>query len=355
MLHDIHEDTKLYYLGADNRIREWEISVSGTTIKISHGHLNGAKTDTYEEIEKGKGGRSLYGQIVSRVRSRINTQKLKGYKDSIEEAQQGRTNSLDLPKPMLAQPWDKVKNIDLNSSFVQYKYDGNRCLLIRQGDEVLAYSRKGKLITSIKHILDDADIPEGVVIDGELYAHGVPLPTIRSWISKAQANTEKLHYHAYDAILPIEYKYRLRFLEGCKFGDSISIAPTTLFHEREKPLSELMKESREQGYEGLILRAPGCGYEIGKRSKSLIKVKSFLDGEFIVTDIYLSDKGMPMATCEVNTEKSFDIVLPGTRAEKLQQYMNRSHHIGNILTVEFSQWTPDGIPFHAVAKAWRNI
>jgi len=354
MLHEL-ESVTLYYLGANNAIYEWTISVDDNVLIIKHGQAGGAKITTYEEIDRGKGGRSLYGQIASRMKSRINAQKLKGYKGTEEEAKEGRTNALDLPKPMLAQPWNKVKNILLNDCFVQYKYDGNRCLIVRRGNEVLAYSRKGKLITSISHILQDIDIPEDVVIDGELYAHGVPLPTIRSWISKEQKDTSKLHYHAYDAILPLEYKYRLKFLEQCKFGGAVSIAPTTLFRERELSLSSLMDESRNAGYEGLILRAPGTGYEIGKRSKSLIKVKSFLDAEFVVEDIYLSEKGMPMAMCRVDEHQSFDVVLPGTHEEKFMQYKNKEHHIGNVLTVEFSQWTPDGIPFHAVAKSWREV
>lgn len=354
MLHVI-EPVTLYYLGANKAIYEWTIEVDDNVLVIRHGQRNGAKVTTYEEVDRGKGGRSLYGQVASRLRSRVNTQKLKGYKDTVEEAMQGRTNALDLPKPMLAQPWNKVKNVDLSECFVQYKYDGNRCLIVRRGDEVLAYSRKGKLIPSIGHILKDIDIPEDVVIDGELYAHGVPLPTIRSWISREQPNTTKLHYHAYDAILPLEYKHRLKFLEQCNFGDTVSIAPTRLFRACESSLSSLMNNSREAGYEGLILRAPGTGYEVGKRSKSLIKVKSFLDAEFLVTDIYLSDKGMPMATCDIDEHQSFDVVLPGTHEEKFMQYRNKEHHIGNILTVEFSQWTPDGIPFHAVAKAWREV
>lgn len=354
MLHDF-DSTTLYYLGANNAIYEWSIHVEDNELVIQHGQQNGAKVCNREEIARGKGGRSLYGQIASRLRSRINTQKLKGYKETVEEARLGRTNELNLPKPMLAQPLNKVKNVDILDCFVQYKYDGNRCLITRQGSEVLAYSRKGKVIDSVTHILKDVDIPEGVVLDGELYAHGVPLPTIRSWISRKQPNTEKIRYHLYDAILPLEYKHRLKFIESLKLGNTIRMAPTKLFRACESGLSSLMDQSREQGYEGLILRAPGTGYEVGKRSKSLIKVKAFLDAEFVVDDLYLSEKGVPMALCVVDDTKTFDIVLPGSYEDKMRQYHAREQFIGRVLTVEFSQWTPDGIPFHAVAKAWREV
>lgn len=355
MLHDF-DAAQLYYLGADNRIREWEISVQGTTIVISHGHLNGVKTKTYEEIEAGKGGRSVYGQIQSRVRSRINTQKLKGYKETVQEAQQGRTNALDLPKPMLAQPWNKIKEINFQDMLIQFKYDGNRCLITRQGKEVIAYSRKGKIIDSIPHILKHIDIPEGIVLDGELYHHGTPINILRSWISKKQPNSEKLCFHAYDVILPIQYNYRLNYLRELGLTGPAHVVPTFVWDDIDEPsLNNYMTLSRRNNYEGIILRANTTGYDVGKRSKQLIKVKQFLDSEFIVVDIYKSEKGMPMATCRINDNKTFDVVLPGTHETKTSMLHEKDKYIGKTLTVEFSQWTTDGKPFHAVAKAWREI
>lgn len=356
MLYEFNEETTLYYLGANNRIYEWSIEVEDNTIIIKHGIKGGAKVTNYEEIEKGKGGRSLYGQIRSRVESRINTQKLKGYKDSIQDAMQGRNNALDLPKPMLAQPWSKVKHLDLNDCYVQWKYDGNRCLITRQGDEVIAYSRKGKQIFSIGHILSDVSIPDGTILDGELYCHGIPLPTIRSWISKNQPDTLKLSYHVYDVVAPISYSWRLKMLNQFEFGDKVEVVPTIKWADlRDPSIETLMTKAQSHGYEGLILRQDGKTYEVGKRSKSLIKVKSFLDSEFVVITIYMSEKGMPMATCYLDENKTFDVVLPGSRKEKHQQFARKEFYLGKTLTVEFSQWTPDGIPFHAVAKCWRDI
>ena len=355
-LHQTNLETTLYYLGANNRIYEWNIEVDDTTIIIKHGPLNGAKITTYEEIERGKGGRSIFGQITSRVNSRINTQKLKGYKETIAEAQLGRLNALELPKPMLAQPLNKVRNVDIESCFVQYKYDGNRCLITKRDGKVIAYSRKGKIIETIEHITESLDIPEGITIDGELYHHGTPLPTIRSWISRKQPNTTKLRYHAYDVVVPLEYKYRFNLLQALKLDGPCSLVPTFKWNEIEDPsLERMMHGAREQGYEGLILRAEGTGYEVGKRSKSLIKVKSFFDEEFIVDDLYLSEKNMPMAICHTAEGKRFDVVLPGSHGSKFDQLREKDNYIGRVLTIEFSQWTPDGIPFHAVAKCWRNI
>jgi len=352
MLHSVFEEVTLYYLGGNNAIYEWHICVENDTLVINHGRSNGVKTTTYEVIDRGKGGRSLFGQIQSRLNSRIHTQRLRGYKDTIEEARLGRTNVLDLPKPMLAQSWNKVKNLNIEDMYVQWKYDGNRCLITRQGDKLVAYSRKGKVIKSIGHILNGMDLPEGLVIDGELYHHGTPLPTIRSWISRNQPDTSKLSFHAYDVVLPIDYKYRLRMLEQLSLGKATEVAPTLKMENLQ--LSEMMNRSRQLGYEGLILRNEKGGYDIGKRSKNLIKVKVFLDEEFEVNQMYLSEKGMPMATCLIDDGRSFDVVLPGTKEEKRRQLENKYDYLGRHLTIEFSQWTPDGLPFHAVAKCWSD-
>lgn len=353
MLHSIESKT-LFYLGANEKLYQWNIIVNDNIIEIQHGRYGGLLSSTYEEIKKGKGGRSLFGQVQSRVNSRINTQKLRGYKETIEEARLGRTNSLNLPKPMLAQQWNKVKNIDTEDMFVQYKYDGNRCLITRQGDEILAYSRKGKLIESIKHILDGIDMPEGMVIDGELYYHKTPVSTIRSWISRSQPDTLKLNYHAYDIIAPIPYKYRLQMLRQITFNESGGVVPTWHKSELTKSINEMMQEARTNHYEGLILRDNKTGYEIGKRSKSLIKLKDFQDAEFLIDEIYRSEKGRPMATCLTDEGLPFDVVLPGTMNEKEYYLTNREQYIGKYMTIEFSQWTPDGLPFHAVAKCFHE-
>lgn len=338
--------TTLYKQGASH-IQEWSISMSGETIYIEHGVLHGKKQIKTETVPRGKAGRSMHQQITSRVNSRINKQKLQGYKDTIEEAKEGPSNALGLIQPMLAQPLNKVK-VDISEAWVQYKYDGNRCLITKQNGQNIAYSRRGKVIDTIGHITDAIRLQEGETIDGELYAHGATLQEIVSWVRKDQPGTRRVQFHAYDYVSNIPYSRRLLQLRSLTLGSSSQVVPTKHMSQI-KSLDTHFNEARELGYEGLILRIGNAGYEMNKRSKSLLKVKKFLDAEFKVYDIQMSEKEVPVVDCG-----HFKVTAPGSFEEKQRIFENKDDYIGQWLTVEFSGYTADGIPFHPVALRFRR-
>jgi len=345
----------LYYLGQDNNIREWCIWAEGNIIHINHGVMNGSKQIRREEVAHGKGGRSLFQQVESRINSRINKQKLKGYKDTIEEARKGRTNALNLAKPMLAQPIKKVKRIDFANAIIQYKYDGHRCLITNQDGVIKAYSRNGKYIKTIDHILEGINIPPGATLDGELYAHGATLQQISSWAKRdiPLPETSKLRFHCYDFLSSDVYRARKEFLEGLELGSAAEIVPMWDY-ESEEHLKQTFNNAREDGYEGLIIRLDGFGYEDAKRSRSLLKVKQFFDAEFKVTGFHRSEKGLPMVNCVAENGVRFSVVAPGNMTEKENVLMFPETFMGKRLTVEYSTITKDGVPFHPVARAWRE-
>lgn len=351
-----HSRHDLYYLGQDGKMRIWTISVEGNYLVIHHGHLNGQMQTTTEEIVIGKGGRSVFQQIESRVQSRINKQKLKGYKESIAEAAKGPTNALGLSKPMLAQPINKVKKIDFTNAIIQYKYDGHRCLITNQDGELKAYSRNGKYIKTISHILDDINIAPGVTLDGELYAHGATLQQISSWAKRDTPipQTKNLRFHCYDILTPDPYRVRKEFLEDIILGETAEVVPMWDYIN-EKYLKQTFNNAREDGYEGLIVRLDGFGYEDAKRSKSLLKVKQFFDTEVQIFGFYRSDRGnVPMIKCIFTNGKQFDVVAPGSKHEKEIALANPTIYLNKLLTVEYSTITKDGVPFQPVAKGWRD-
>jgi len=343
----------LYKLGAKH-LQVWTISVINHTLFIEYGIQGGAMQIQTETIEKGKGGRTLHQQIKSRFESRINAQKLRGYKETIEEAKQGPTNAMGLVQPMLAQVYDKTK-VDISDAFVQYKYDGNRCLITKQNGKVIAYSRRGKVIDTIDHITNDLNLLEGETVDGELYSHGATLQEIVSWVRRKQPGTSRVKFHAYDYVSHRPYSHRLELLNAIHQTESFTIVPT--WHISQiKSLDETFHEAREQGYEGLILRVGSAGYEMNKRSKSLLKVKTFLDDEFFVIDAYLSKQGVPMLTCLItnNEALTFDVVAPGTFDDKMNILQNSQEYLGKYLTVKFSGYTKDMIPFQPIALRFRS-
>ena len=347
----------LYKKDVSGDIREWSVEAAPAGIIIRHGLVGGSIQEKFEDVDHGKAGRSQKEQIMSRMASRISKQRDQGYVNSIEKAMEGKaTNALNLQKPMLAQP---LKNSPLPDEFIlQYKYDGNRCLITKQDGKVFAYSRNGKIINSINHILEAAkDIPEGMTLDGELYCHGVPLQTLRSWISKKQAESNGLVYMCYD-YMDSELGFENRALRLANLGLSlpISLALGELITPLEleiEGITERLKKAREAGYEGLIARHKDKPYEDGKRSKSLIKIKAWMDSEFLVVDIHESSDGWAILECET-TKGNFRVSAPGAIEEKTYVLLHKEEFIGKMVTVEYANLTNKGIPFHPVAIAWRE-
>lgn len=346
--------TTLYSKDVTGTIRLWSIEEDDGQLIIQHGTKGGSIQTKYENVPYGLANRTQEEQVRSRYWSRINAQYDKGYVDTIEEAERNkRVNSLGLVRPMLAQPIKNVRRIDFSSAFYQHKYDGNRCLVTRHCGKTIAYSRNGKKINSIDHILKGIRLQEGQVIDGELYCHGVSLQKICSWVKREQDATANLSLRVYDLVENSPYISRLEALQALVLGDKAIVVPTVRVRE-ESDLDSLLEGSIKDGYEGGILRWGEAGYEDGKRSKSLAKIKVFHDDEFIVIDVLASKDGWARLELEMPEGQTFLVSAPGSIQDKELILAEAEKYIGQSVNIKFSNITKDGIPFHPIATAFRD-
>lgn len=346
-----------------NSMGYWSIWGDGGTVHIEHATvIGGSPVHHTEEVPCGKQGRSLSEQVQSRIRSRVSRMLDKGYKTTIEDAQRSSsTNQLGLDRPMLANPISKVSSIDWSGAVQQKKLNGHRCLITRSGSEVIAYSRLGKPIPAIKHILKAVGprIPDGTTVDGELYVHKTPLQTIASWVKAEQPQTAYVNFVGYDLISDECYVDRHAELAGILAGVDTE-ADGKVYLLPYEPVESLYQalQARDRyianGFEGGMVRLDGRGYQVGIRSTGLLKVKKFLDAEFKVIDIVPSEKGWGICVCEVEPGKTFKTSAPGSIPEKTEALVNKSKYIGRMLTVEYAELTKDGIPFHCSAISWRE-
>lgn len=355
------KSVKLYKVDKNGGERVWSIKIYDNSVVIQYGVLGGQMQSQIEKIDRGLAGRTLDEQLLSRVKSRINKQLDKGYKKTLQEAHEnrGRDASGNI-KPMLAQPIKRVSSIDWRSAFVQPKYDGHRMMVEIQDGQARAWSRLGKPITSVPHVLEPlSNLPSGTILDGELYHHGTPLQTIASWVKRDQPESSNLVYIIFDCVhsAPFIERYnsihmilRSRVLDD---HEHIRVADTGKIDSMDF-IGPLLRNNLESGYEGLIIRHGLSGYEVGARSRSLIKVKQMLDGEFKCVNITESRDGWAVLTCEDDRGRKFGVSAPGTIEEKREVLYNADNYIGKMLTVEYSQLTKDGIPFHPVAIRWRK-
>lgn len=358
---------RLYKKDAKGQIRIWECEPDylNECLVIKHGVMGGEMQEKEEPVEEGKAGRDIDEQLELRMNSRVRRKLDNGYKDSLAKAtQEHGTNQLGLLRPMKASPtidkhknvkWNLINPIDWNTAFVQRKYNGHRCLITKKDGKLIAYSRGGKVIDSITHILDNLDIPENTTLDGELYHHGTSLQTIGSWVRRKQPSTELLQYVTYDIISDEPFGRRFANLREMWLGeiDGIKIATTYAVGSFENTM-EFFHMFLSEGYEGAILRHGITGYEDNKRSRSVLKIKSWSDEEFEVFAISESKDGLPVLHMEAENGEVFKALAPGTFLQKQEVLDNPEEYIGEMITIRYPELTDKGVPAQPVAVAWRN-
>ena len=355
---------RVLYRRHSGGVGRWRIWSEGRTIHIAHSTtIDGSEVRHTELVEQGLAGRSLSEQVLSRISSRISRMKDRGYKDTVEEASSNSTNQLGLLRPMLAQPLGKVTNANFNQSVLQRKLDGHRCLITKSDGVLVAYSRQGKVIDTIPHLLEQLQdvVPEGDTLDGELYLHGQPLQTLASWIKRYQPNTLKLNYICYDLMDDAPYtkrhlwlSQRMSLVDPKVVSGVVGLLDHVPFDGIETTM-KMLTMVRSDGYEGLMLRLHNRAYEDGKRSSSLIKIKEFTDDEFECVDVVPSSLQWGICVLKAKNGSQFRVSAPGTLSEKTDVLTNRDKYIGRLLTVEYATLTTDGIPFHASAKCWHEV
>lgn len=364
--------------GKIGKIGTWTIEAEATggdsaQLVISHAKvIGGAEVVSTVPVAGKNIGRanetSPAQQAVLELDSRIAKQIDKGYVFSLENAQAPATNALGLELPMLAQPIDKVNpdKIDWENAWAQPKLDGHRCLF-----KGMLYSRGGKeiLMPHIREAVFDLGLDK-LHLDGELYIHGVLLQDIGSLVKRLRPESQQLEYHLYDRVSSTAHPGRIAGLQEMieRGGSSpIKLVSTAKVGSRSD-LDEMHREFLGAGYEGTILRHGLTGYETGKRSSSLIKLKDFTDEEFTVIGVKAGTPrtlpngrvlNVPVWICanpggKAEDDKTFDVTAAGDMWEKDAQWDMQGSLIGERLTVQIFGRSKAGVPLLPVALRWRE-
>lgn len=350
-------------------IGTWRIWQDGDILRYAHATSEGASEVAHEDrIQLNGSGRNLEQQMQLEMNSRISRMLDKGYKYLREEALAGATNQMGFINPMLAQSLDPQVYIDLSvGAHVQPKLDGHRCLITNFEGELIAYTRKGKPITTVNHVLRELTwLPEGRTLDGELYIHGLKLQAISSLIKREQSGSANLRYHWYDYVSSEPFATRHQCMANVvnnirmRMVDLVETVPVFEMGQ----VYELFRKYRAGGYEGAMLRHSMAGYQDGKRAFQLLKVKERHDCEVIVIGVKPSKEGWAVLRVQYQLGMgiqheaprpgaTFDVAAPGTHAEKTEVLENfDTKYKGRKLKIEYASLTDEGIPFHAVAMEW---
>ncbi|MBB5153471.1 ATP-dependent DNA ligase [Saccharopolyspora phatthalungensis] len=189
-------------------------------------------------------------------------------------------------RPMLASPAETLDGAldELGDVSVEYKLDGARIQVHRNGDDVHIYTRTLREIT--RNVPELVDLARGlscraVVLDGETLAlddSGRPRPFQETMGRFGAQNSRDLLLHPYffdclhldgDDLLDLPLRQRLDALEKVAPQHRI---PAILSPSADRA-SALFDEALDAGHEGVMVKALDSGYAAGRRGRSWRKVK----------------------------------------------------------------------------------
>jgi DNA ligase-1 len=266
--------------------------------------------------------------------------------------------------PMLAHNYEDYSHHLKLPCYGQPKLDGIRCIAISNGDGPLLLSRKGKWINSVPHINKQLKgiVSSEIALDGELYIHGEAFQKLTSSIRKDDPTPEssRIEYHIYDCFSILDSKWsnedrQLWLKTKCgmfempptyDFGQNVKLVKTIEL-KSAKDIQKYHDEQVALGYEGVMLRNIDGLYEINKRSKNLLKLKSFMTEEFEIVGAE-ENKGRAAGQCSLlcitKDGTQFAVKPEGTDAEREQYWKDKDSLIGKMLTVRFFEYTTSDCP-----------
>ncbi|KAJ3142541.1 hypothetical protein HK100_001794 [Physocladia obscura] len=269
---------------------------------------------------------------------------------------------LKMPALLLAQKFEPTKT-DPTGWWISEKLDGVRAFWDHERQEFV--SRLGNLFTAPDWFKEA--MPKNISLDGELFGgRGKFSETVSVVKTNNSPHWRKIEYQIFDspsmASQPFEDRIaKLNALypsKAASFLSSQSSLPSSssstatknshikiVVHEKCKNLQHvlaLLKTVESKGGEGLMLREPQSHY-IGKRSNTLLKVKSFYDAEAIVIG-HEKGKGKNSTVtgslkCQMASGKEFKIGTGLSDALRI-----KPPKIGAIVTYRFQELTNDGVP-----------
>jgi ATP-dependent DNA ligase len=365
----------LYKKTSTGALQEWTISVNGRTIITEFGQTGGAIQTTYDTIRTGKNlGKvnetTAEQQAEAEALGKWEKKSKKHYVTDPTAAMNGQVDKSFVAggiAPMLAHVYEKQGHKIKFPAYVQPKLDGHRCIAMVNDDEVTLWTRTQKPITGVPHIiaeLESLNLPDGTVLDGELYNHSYRdrFEELSSFIRTPDAKLghEVVQYHVYD--LPSapdgfgERTFDLYKLIAHSGLPSIVYVDTAVVDDGEEMMAEFAK-FLSQGYEGLMLRNADGAY-VNKRSYDLIKVKLMLDSEFKIVNVEegrgkLAGRGI--FVCETENGTQFKAKMVGNIDALAHAWECPEEYIGKMLTVQYQGITnANGVPRFPVGLRLRE-
>lgn len=272
----------------------------------------------------------------------------------------------------LALPYDektkKKVDFDKDTWFMSRKLDGVRCLSIFDADgKVKFYSRAGNEFLTLSALAEDLEKLQlrNMVIDGEICLvdeNGKEdFQGIIKQIGRKDHTIETPMYLMFDMLTLEDFlagtstetfgtrSGRLAWLDrdnDLKYASCLDQIKVT----GDEAVQNYMAESRQNGWEGLMLRKDSV--YIGKRSNEILKIKEMSDAEYTVLDVETAVQRVIINGAEVEELMLKNAIIEhkgnkvqvgsGFTLEQRRFYRdNPDQIIGKVITVQYFEETTD--------------
>jgi DNA ligase-1 len=349
----------IYKKDSKGKVRFWQAEYVGNQWWTTSGLLDGKAVSTAPTICTPKSQPTAEAQAEFEARAERQKKLDRDYHASIDDI-----DRVKMFKPMLAEKYEGGVTFPV---YTQPKLDGIRCIATAKG----LFSRQNQLILGVPHIEAElaplfAKDPD-LILDGELYNHDLKadFEQIVSIVRKKKPSPDDLikseaviQYHIYDCP-SAPGNFQARFSHLREIGSTTNVAKSCFLVEsywigNTEDLDRFYANFLEAGYEGQMVRLD-APYD-NKRSKSLLKRKEFLDGEFPIIEI---EEGLgnwagyaKKVTCRLPDGRSFGAGIRGTQSFTKDLLANRDKQ--TQVTVRYFTPTGDGIPRFPVAVAFHE-
>ena len=278
---------------------------------------------------------------------------------NINKGMKGLIVSHDIMK---GSSWDGTLNSEVA---VSLKLDGIRCSWLIKDGKAIAKTRQNKIIQGMNELtkaIEEVFGEQDLFVDGELLAtneEGLSSEDLfkkTSAIVNSKGLKKDLTFVAFDIVSLEDYNNKSNstpFLERreqleCYVGlknELVKLAPMYFITDSIDRIYEKLDEVVKDNCEGLMLNKINGFYEF-KRTKQLLKVKKFNEGDVLVTDV-LEGEGRLEGTLgkvEVQFKYKGDIytnnIGSGFSDEEREYYWEHKEElIGKVVTIKYFEIT----------------
>jgi ATP-dependent DNA ligase len=265
--------------------------------------------------------------------------------------------------------------------YIQPKLDGLRMIAMldskgkvvlktRRLHDISKFDQLKEQLQSLYDTFDDKDL----ILDGELYAHGMDLQIISGIVRDEKDEDDKknqLQYWTFDCFstkddsVPFERRIE-KLKQFVKDTTPLVVINETHLIQTEKESDAFYEKVVSDGFEGIIYKSRGKPYDYSfdkeKRSMWYLKRKQVFDDEYEIVS-YSSGNGKD-ADCVIFVLKTkegneFNSVPNGTydyRKELYQKCLdNFDQFKGKLAKVQYEDLSSDGVPLRNRMVAFRDL